>query len=975
MRLPHLSEQWRSFLLRIVLPTILTIVLYVVALFTIIIPAIEHNSLERKREMIRELTNAAWNVLAKFEHDESTGVLTRQQAQDQAIEQIRNLHYGSRMKDYFWINDMHPRMVIHPYRSDLDGSDLTDYTDPTGKRLFVEMVEVVRRNGAGYVEYLWQWQDDMNRIVPKISYVKGFAPWGWIIGTGIYIEDVRLEIARITNNIIQISLVILGVVSVLLATIIYSTLQTERQRSLAEQALRESEQKYRTLVESSSEGMLMALDGKYMYANQMISNLLGYSQAEFAGMQLHEVFHDDPHHPGTAYTRDLFSGKQVPEQSEAQMRTRSGEIKDVILAASRIEIGPRRGCILVVTDITTRKLAEDALEASEAKFRTLANNLNVGLYRRTAGTRPVFIEVNPAMVKLFGFESREQLLACPVHDLYQNPDEVRRLGPIAESGALEREIVQLRRRDGTVFSGSIWAVAVRDEQGAVQYFDGIVEDVTDLVKRDEQRERLLSEMQSALFFFGQALESLPQGDVVTCSPDTSVREVSRLLTDHGTDCAVVLRDNRPAGMLTNRDLCKLLADEAADLQQPVSGIMSSPVITTAHTERVFEVALLMEQHAISHVPVVDAHGAVTGMVTHAMITPLQKYSPAVLLRRIQQAAEPETIIAQRTNLSYLITNLIQSGARPDYINNLSAVVADTLLKRLIELALQQHGLPPVRFCFLVFGSEGRREQTLQTDQDNAIVFEDVEPELLEGVQRYFLALAETVCGWLNDAGYSFCEGGNMAKNPEWCQPLSEWQRYFTRWISQGSAEDLLRTKIFFDFRSAWGDDEFTAQLHAHLHGVIAQHPRFFQLLARNVLQLNPPIGVFGSFVVESKGRHGKAFDIKAAMLPMVDFARIYALQQNIDAVNTLERLKQLYEKNSMSLQNYTEMTQAYTYLMQIRLRAQASAISRRLPPDNYINPRTLSIIEQRLLKEIFSQIKNFQTRLSYDFTGQREGLS
>ncbi len=975
MKTLRISGQWSSFLLRIVLPTILTIVLYVVALFTIIIPAIEHNSLERKREMIRELTNAAWNVLAKFEHDELTGVLTREQAQAQAIEQVRNLHYGARMKDYFWINDMHPRMVIHPYRSDLNGSDLTGYSDPAGKKLFVEMVDVVRQYGSGYVEYLWQWQDDATRIVPKISYVKGFAPWGWIIGTGIYIEDVRLEIERITNNIIQISLVILGIVSVLLTTIIFNTLHTERRRSLAEQALRESEEKYRTLVESSSEGMLMALDGKYMYANQMISNLLGYTQAEFAGMQLHEVFSDNPQHPGTAYTRDLFAGRQVGEQSEAQMVTRGGEIKDVILSTSQIEIGPRRGFIMVVTDITKRKQAEDALEASEAKFRTLANNLNVGLYRRTAGTRPVFIEVNPAMVKLFGYESREELLACPVQNLYQNPEEMRRLGPIAESGALEREIVRLRRKDGTAFSGSIWAVAVRDEQGDVQYFDGIVEDVTSLVARDEEREKLLSEMQSALFFFGQGLDTLPQSDAAVCAPGMSVRGVSRLLTDHGSDCAVVLRDNLPAGIITNRDLCRLLADPGCDLEQPVAQVMSSPVITAGRTAHVFEVALLMEQHAISHIPVVDALGCVTGMVTHAMITPLQKYSPAVLLRRIQQAADPETIIAQRATLSHMITSLIQSGARPDYINNLSAVVADTLLKRLIELGVQKHGGPPVRFCFLVFGSEGRREQTLQTDQDNAIVFEDVERERLEGVQRYFLDLAETVCGWLNDAGYRFCDGGNMAKNPEWCQPLSEWQRYFTRWISQGSAEDLLRTKIFFDFRCAWGEDEFTAGLHAHLHAVIAQHPRFFQLLARNVLQINPPIGVFGTFVVESKGRHGKAFDIKAAMLPMVDFARIYALQQNIETVNTLERLKQLHEKNILSLQNYNEMTQAYTYLMQIRLRAQAAAASRGLPPDNYINPRSLSIIEQRLLKEIFSQIKNFQTRLSYDFTGQREGLS
>src|SRR5210317_1939209 len=143
MSVKNLSVPWKSFFVRIVLPTLLTIILFLSAIFFILIPAIEKSSVERKREMIRELTNAAWNILAKFEYDEQMGLLTRQQAQQQAIEQVRNLHYGERMKDYFWINDMHPRMVIHPYRSDLNGKDLSDYTDPNGKKLFVEMVDVV----------------------------------------------------------------------------------------------------------------------------------------------------------------------------------------------------------------------------------------------------------------------------------------------------------------------------------------------------------------------------------------------------------------------------------------------------------------------------------------------------------------------------------------------------------------------------------------------------------------------------------------------------------------------------------------------------------------------------------------------------------------------------------------------------------------------------------------------------------------
>jgi signal transduction histidine kinase len=151
MTAQQLPFHWKSFGMRIILPTILTIALFILALFLFIIPTIEKNSLDRKREMIRELTNSAWNIFAKLENDVRQGVLTREQAQKQAIDQIRALHYGQEMKDYFWINDMHPRMVIHPYRTDLNGKDLSDYQDPNGKRVFVEFVNVVKKEGSGFV--------------------------------------------------------------------------------------------------------------------------------------------------------------------------------------------------------------------------------------------------------------------------------------------------------------------------------------------------------------------------------------------------------------------------------------------------------------------------------------------------------------------------------------------------------------------------------------------------------------------------------------------------------------------------------------------------------------------------------------------------------------------------------------------------------------------------------------------------------
>ena len=221
---------------RIILPVSLTVILFGLTIFLLLLPLIEEKRMDGKREMIRELTESSWSILAAHARKEADGLLTREQAQSAAIENIRRLRYGPEIKDYFWINDMLPRLVMHPYRADLEGKDISDYTDPNGKRLFVEFVKVVTDAGAGYVDYQWQWKDDPDRIVPKISYVKGFEPWGWIVGTGIYVEDVRAEIASLTR---KLTLICLGILAVILALSVYIV----RRGVIAEQEKKQAEEK------------------------------------------------------------------------------------------------------------------------------------------------------------------------------------------------------------------------------------------------------------------------------------------------------------------------------------------------------------------------------------------------------------------------------------------------------------------------------------------------------------------------------------------------------------------------------------------------------------------------------------------------------------------------------------------------------------------------------------------------------------
>uniref|UniRef100_UPI0035668BCC putative nucleotidyltransferase substrate binding domain-containing protein n=1 Tax=Desulfosarcina sp. TaxID=2027861 RepID=UPI0035668BCC len=238
------------------------------------------------------------------------------------------------------------------------------------------------------------------------------------------------------------------------------------------------------------------------------------------------------------------------------------------------------------------------------------------------------------------------------------------------------------------------------------------------------------------------------------------------------------------------------------------------------------------------------------------------------------------------------------------------------------------------------------------------------------VDRYFRKYGDIACRLLNEAGYDFCTGGIMAKNPQWCQSLSQWKVYFSDWIHAAEAEDLLQASIFFDFRRGFGEDSLIVDLRRHLFASLDGWSGFFRHLTENALNFKPPLGFFRNFVVESKGRHRNALDIKSAMTPIVDFARVYALKNRIEETNTLERLDQLRIKKVISPQEYEELEKAYSFLMQLRFVRQITAVmDDNKKPDNYITPKKLTHIEQTMLKEIFKRLEKFQSKMNFEFIG------
>lgn len=472
-------------------------------------------------------------------------------------------------------------------------------------------------------------------------------------------------------------------------------------------------------------------------------------------------------------------------------------------------------------------------------------------------------------------------------------------------------------------------------------------------------------------FFNQPVASIYNPRLISCPAETSIQQAAVEMNAHRCSSIFITRGEEEfLGVVTDNDLRRKVIAEGYDIQKPVSDIMTQPLQSIHSQALIFEALMNMMQHNIKHLAVVDTEGRVVGLVTNRDLLTAQGQSPFFLIREIMAADTVEAIFDMHRRLPRLIQSLINSGAKAMNVTRFISTISDAITKRIIGFALEKCGPPPVPFVFMILGSEGRHEQTLKTDQDNAIVYQDVAAEREAETQAYFLRLAKLICTWLDKAGYAFCEGNIMAQNPQWCGSLTKWKNYFSSWIHAAEPEDLLQASIFFDFRGAYGEMSLIEELRQFLFESLAGWSGFFRHLSENALYFKPPLGFFRNFVVASKGEHRNTFDIKSAMMPIVDFARIYALKNHLEETNTLERLHQLYLRKKLSWQEYNDLEQGYSFMMQLRfVRQIESVVEENAKPDNYINPKKLSRIEQTMLKEIFKRIEKFQTKLSVEFTG------
>ncbi|AYC31199.1 CBS domain-containing protein [Pseudomonas cavernae] len=491
--------------------------------------------------------------------------------------------------------------------------------------------------------------------------------------------------------------------------------------------------------------------------------------------------------------------------------------------------------------------------------------------------------------------------------------------------------------------------------------------VSSLLDQVNQQVQLrAAESLGAQYSLDTRLAELAMQQPVTCTPATPLRAaVRRMHEAHVGSIVIVDADQRPLGIFTLRDLRRVIGEACADLEQPIAEIMTQRPFHLAPTASAFDAALAMTERHIAHVCLVE-HGRLTGVVSERDLFSLQRVDLVHLARTIRHAGQLETLVALRRDIHLLVERMLAHGASSTQITRLLTQLNDHTVCRVIELCLEQFGDPGVPFTWLCFGSEGRREQTLHTDQDNGILFEASDAAEAALLRGRLLPLAEQINQALAQCGFSLCQGGIMAGNPQLCLSRSEWARRFSGFIREATPENLLGSTIFFDLRAVWGAEDGCEQLRAQLLAEVADNPLFQRLMAANALRMRPPVGRFRDFVVERKhGERDGTLDLKVqGLTPFVDGARLLALAHGIGETGTLGRLRALIEHEVIDAQDGAAYEEAYHFIQQTRMQQHQLQAHQQLPYSNRLNPDHLNHLDRRILRESLRQAQRLQSSLA-----------
>jgi CBS domain-containing protein len=447
------------------------------------------------------------------------------------------------------------------------------------------------------------------------------------------------------------------------------------------------------------------------------------------------------------------------------------------------------------------------------------------------------------------------------------------------------------------------------------------------------------------------VESLVRRPPVRIGADATVGEAARVM--RAAQVSSILVDADPPGIVTDHDFRNRVLAEGLGPQTPLRRIYSHPLKTVPAQTAIYEAWQTLLEAGVHHLPLVRDHEFV-GMLTSTDLLKCTAQGPVAVLRRVERLSDRSALPGYSAKVSEMAAALLAGGLEPAVIAGFVARLNGTLLSRILRWAESDLGPPPCRYGWMAFGSEGRMEQMLLTDQDNALVFEDERPE----AEEYFAKFAERANSDLEAAGFPRCPGGYMART--WRAPLAGWVERFREWVDEPKPQALLEAAIFFDFRCAHGELDL-APMEAAVRRA-RNAPTFVSAMAKAALDFRPPTGLMLRLKSDSE------VDLKfQAISPIVFLARCYAIEAGVSDRNTLDRLDAAARAGLLGQEIRSTIREAYRFLLALRLREQIRMISEGKPPTNRIALPALSSIERSRLKESFRAIRSWQEKAAFHY--------
>ncbi len=491
--------------------------------------------------------------------------------------------------------------------------------------------------------------------------------------------------------------------------------------------------------------------------------------------------------------------------------------------------------------------------------------------------------------------------------------------------------------------------------------DGYVRKALDQMERP----RRSTGTEGSLYLFSAQVGDIVRRRPVIIPASETIQTAARLMSERRVGCLLIADPaEKVIGIITDRDLRTKVVAEGLNYLAPVSSIMTSPVATIPTHMVCFDALLEMMKRRVHHLGL-EKRGEIVGVLSGHDLMVVQGSSPLILVRDIRAQQNIEGLYDIALQSPRVVRSLILEGAKARHVTRMITLINDYILDRLLTLLEETLGTPPVPFCWLLMGSEGRREQTFRTDQDNGLIYRDPESEAeRRAAVEYFEIFAQEAVSDLVACGVPRCKGGVMASNPKWCQPYSVWQKYFDHWIRNPEPQEVLNATIFFDFRPGYGNLELGRQLRDHLMREVQGQEVFLRFLARDLVNSPPALTFFRQFNLEKNSQHKNKLDIKTkGIMPFVDFGRILSLGAGIGETNTLERFQLLGEAGQISEELQMQASQAYEFQMHLRLLHQQAMDEEALEPDNFIDPAELSDLDRRTLKDSLGVLNDIKAHI------------